>query len=72
MHFSIYSNLRKQAMIKYSWLNVKYSIELTQIWANLTLHKTINWKKWRILINYTKWQLILLGLIVQSGAWIFN
>ena len=29
-------------MIKYSWLNVKYSIELKQIWANPTLRKKIN------------------------------
>ena len=29
-------------MIKYSWLNVEYSIELKQIRANLTLHKKIN------------------------------
>ena len=32
-------------MIKYSCLSVKYSIELKQIWANLTLHEKINLKK---------------------------
>ena len=32
-------------MIKYSWLNVKYSIELKQIWANPTLRKQKKLKK---------------------------